>query len=309
MGKTLVNKHTDEIEKILDGSMFNPNKDYALGEIVILNAERPSIYVMTENGPMPISGNGGSGEGGDVDQEIIDNLRIELTKGYTVADDKVKNELKGEISDANTILKSELELTLAQTEAGLIEADNEIRQEVEDAKTLSASYTVNNIPISNNPFLTGSDISVGNYSETSVKDEPFENIVSDDLIKTAIKKVETMVFANALAMSASLNGLSSQIILTPMDVENNNVVEPLPYTITKIEGEIRDLTIILPDEATEQHISHRKLIFKTSTEVGQVTLSPRITMMNIQLSEIEPNTTYMLELHHNCAIWTKMYTI
>lgn len=298
MGKTLVNKHTDDINKILDGSIFNA--DYALGEIVILNGEKPTLYIMTENGPMPLVGG--------VDEEVINDIKVEITSGYRTADDQLKQSLLGEISEREILLKSDVELKLAQSEAGLIESDNELRSEIEEAKNIAANYTVNNIPIHENPFLTGSDISVGEYSETPLETENrFENVVTDDLITTAIKKVETMVFANALAMSAALNNVNTQIRLISNEIEEGGEIELLPYTITKINTEISNLTVNIPED--DEMVSRRVLIFKTSSEIGEIVFPTSVEFSTMQLSEIQTDTYYMVEFQHKCAIWTKLYKL
>ena len=298
MGKTLVNKHTDDINKILDGSMFSA--DYALGEIVILNGEKPTLYMMTENGPKPLVGG--------VDEEVINDVKVEITTNYTNADNRLKQDLLGEISEREILLKADVDLKLAQTEAGVIEADNDLRNEIEEAKNIASNYTVNNIPIHENPFLTGFDISVGEYSETPLETENrFENVVTDDLITTAIKKVETMVFANALAMSAALNNVNTQIRLISNEIEEGGEIELLPYTITKINTDISSLTVNIPED--DDMVSCRVLIFKTSSEIGEIVFPTSVEFSTMQLSEIQTDTYYMVEFQHKCAIWTKLYKL
>lgn len=78
MAKTIVNKHFDNKE-LVNREQFHENEQYAKGELLIVNEQNPSIYVLNSDGvPMPIS----SGiemvntEINNIKQTISDNEKV-----------------------------------------------------------------------------------------------------------------------------------------------------------------------------------------------------------------------------------------
>lgn len=78
MAKTIVNKHFDNKE-LVNREQFHENEQYAKGELLIVNEQNPSIYVLNSDGiPKPIS----SGievvntEINNIKQTISDNEKV-----------------------------------------------------------------------------------------------------------------------------------------------------------------------------------------------------------------------------------------
>jgi hypothetical protein len=202
MGKTIVNKYTYNEGEV--GKQFT--SDNFEGEIVIVHGEKPTLYVKDEFGVKKIA-NGDDG----VDQEAIDNLKIEITDNYTRADERLKGELLGEISDNRTQMMFEIDEMITQQESAYKSADEEIKQTIGGLSEGILSHTVNNIPISENPEISAEMILVGNYLETPLPKDTTENVITSDNLQFAVKKVENMIFANALAVAASLNDINSKL--------------------------------------------------------------------------------------------------
>ena len=96
--------------------------------------------------------------------------------------------------------------------------DTEITSSIQTLESDILAHTVNGMALSTNPVIDATNISVGNYSELVLKDEQFENVTSLDNTQIAIKKVENMVVANALAMAASLNDINRRTRLEVNEV-------------------------------------------------------------------------------------------
>lgn len=236
MAKTIVNKHFETTEEIVREA-FSEDIELAKGEIAIHNGERPSIYVLNNEGvPVKIAGDGNGGGGSSVDDSVIEELKTEIynaieentnnvtnayteadnvvISGYTTADEELRAEIMGAI-EAEITARTEADDTLNTTindratilERTILEKENSILE-----------HTVNSKVLKDNPVLGAEDITVGKYSSLVLSEDSKENVISDDTTQVAIKKVENMTIANALAFSAALNDVNKKTITY---VENN----------------------------------------------------------------------------------------
>lgn len=227
MARTIVNKHFDESSKITR-EQFHENIDYAKGEIIISNEENPSIWVLDANGEVKqITGvggndNGNGGSQGGVSSDELNALEKKITdayvkadevvisgvtKGYTDADARLKNELLG----ANDTFKQEVNMTVSKIDQAYKAADATITQSITTTKEDILKHTVNGIELKQNPVLDATHISVGTYSELVLDDIAKENVITNDTAQVAIKKVENMNIASSLAFAAGLNDVNRKV--------------------------------------------------------------------------------------------------
>ena len=230
MAKTIVNKHFETTEQIVREA-FNEDIELAKGEIAIHNGERPSIYVLNNEGvPVKIAGDGNGGGGSSVDDSVIEELKTEIynaieentnnvTNAYTEADNVV---ISG-YTTADEELRTEIMEAIEAEKTVRAEADNIINTTISDRATILErtilekessilEHTVNNKALKDNPVLGAEDITVGKYSSLVLPENSKENVISDDTTQVAIKKVENMTIANALAFSAALNDVNKKTI-------------------------------------------------------------------------------------------------
>lgn len=232
MAKTIVNKHFDDVNKIVR-EQFHDKEEYARGEILIVNGDEPSLWVLDKNNtPKQISGVNNGGGSADIDENIIN----EIISGYTAADSAITlayqsadRELKSAYEAADDAIKKDYVTKINEVISGYTAKDTEISQALIDTESEILAHTVNGIAISENPVIDADVLSVGNYSEMIVT-SPYENVTSLDTIQVAIKKVENMVIANALAFAAGLNDVNRKIteLLERVEKLENQGSEELP---------------------------------------------------------------------------------
>lgn len=213
MARTIVNKHFENKE-IVTREQFHENDLYAKGEIIIVNDETPSIYVLDADGnPKQISG-GNSSTGGDVSPEVIEQIKNEITSGYTAADNvlrdemkKADEELKKSISGVNDEFKNEFNKEIEKLKV----VDFNINQRITGVETSVLEHTVNGIQIKENPVLNASDLGVGDYGGLVIEKTAEECVIPSDTIQLALKKIENMNIASVLALSAAVNNLNKRL--------------------------------------------------------------------------------------------------
>lgn len=215
MARTIVNKHLDNKE-IVTRKQFHENEEYAKGEIIIVNDENPSIYVL-DNAQIPRQIVGGGSSGGSVSPEVIEEIKAEITNEYTAADNTLKQEmlkadaeLADAISNVNSDFRTEFNEQIKTVEDAYKVADFNIKQQITETKAEVLSHTINGIAISGNPVLDASHVGVGNYTEIILNDTP-EYVITNDVVQIALKKIENMAIANAIAFSAALNNLNGRL--------------------------------------------------------------------------------------------------
>lgn len=224
MARTIVNKHFDNKE-IVTREQFHENNLYAKGEIVIVNDANPSIYVLDNEGnPKQLSGGG-------VSPEVVEQIKNEITSGYTAADTvlreemlKADAELADAISNVNSDFSAEFNKQISEIDSAYKVADFDIKKQIADTKTEVLSHKVNGIAISENPVLDASNVGVGRYTELTLDLALPENVITNDAIQIALKKIENMAIANALAFSAALNDINGRLeeALKRIDELENN---------------------------------------------------------------------------------------
>ena len=226
MARTIVNKHFNKKRQVTR-EQFHENDKYAKGEIIIVNDETPSIYVLDSKGnPQQISG--GSSTGGGVSQDVIDQIKSEITNSYTAADNALKSEMLEVINDSNVDLKTEINGEIKKVDDFHKVVEYNIREEITATKKDILSHTVNGITINENPVLDASHIEVGNYTQLTLDPSLSENVMTNDIMQIALKKIENMAIANALAFSAALNDINSRLdeaIKRINELENNTSEE------------------------------------------------------------------------------------
>ena len=215
MARTIVNKHFDKRNNVTR-EQFHDNPTYAKGELIIVNDEKPTIYVLNnELIPMPLAveNNGGGG----ITPEEVEAIKSEITEKYTAADNalrgemqKANEELQETISGVNDEFKNEFNEKLKGVESAYLVEDYKIRGQIAETKAEMLRHTVNGIAISENPVLDASHVGVGNYTEIVLNDTP-EYVITNDAVQIALKKIENMAIANAIAFSAALNNLNGRL--------------------------------------------------------------------------------------------------
>lgn len=180
MARTIVNKHLDNKENITR-ELFHENNEYAKGEIIIVNDDEPSIYVLDNKlNPKPISGGGQ----GNIDPNVLKEIRDE----FKAEDTKINNKIE--------------------------ENHKEIQKALSDTKDDILKHTVNGNAIESNPVLDANNINVGeDYKITELPDSTTETIQNSETIQIALKKLETMIFINNSSIAASLNDLNRRITI------------------------------------------------------------------------------------------------
>ena len=216
MARTIVNKHYDNKENITR-KQFHKEDQYAKGEIIIVNDEKPTIYVLNnELIPMPLAveGNGGGG----ITPEEVEAIKSEITSGYTAADavlreemQKADAELADAISSVNSDFSDEFNKRISEVDNAYKVADFNIKKQIADTETKVLSHKVNGIAISENPILDASNVGVGRYTELTLDLALPENVITNDAVQIALKKIENMAIANALAFSAALNDINGRL--------------------------------------------------------------------------------------------------
>lgn len=245
MGRIVVNKHFDNINDIkIDKFHENGKSEFAKGEIIIYNGEKPSIFVIDSKGkPQRISGNE------SVSEDVINSIKEELSEAI-----------------------STLETTILE-------------------------YTINDIPLSEKPVLKGDNIKIEGYNSINIKDEQNENVVDNDAIQTAIKKVETMVFINTQTMTASLNDINrkaTQKLFYPPLVDGfyelaDNSLNVFEDKLTKINFNF--------EGCTEDIINNCEVLFTIGNVIEEINLP--IQYSNMSLNELKPNTRYLFKIRYD----------
>jgi hypothetical protein len=311
MARTIVNKHFDDSAKITR-EQFHEEEQYAKGEIIIFNDDdNPSIYVLDKNGnPKQITG---GGSGGGIDEKVLNEFKEEITKEYTAADNIIKNgyvnadnALRNELIGANDDFKSDVSRRLGNIEKAFTDADTTITQSIIDTKNEVLSHTINGIKIENDPVLDATNITVGKYSEMVLDNVHKEQVVSNDTAQVAIKKVENMLFANALAFSAGLNDVNrkAESFDVSEDVlSENNILHLKPNTLHLLQGNVENIVIEI-DEVNKEY-----MLQLTTGNVFDATLPDNIIYSTKNPSELEANTTYLFKFVYNYVDIIKLHLL
>lgn len=217
MGKTLVNKHTNTNEILEIAKMFHKDEDgnlssYARGEIVVFNGNEdenePSIYAIGHDGnPHRIATKLTSSDGTAMD---ADALKLAIAKEYKAADDIVKVSLQTEIQGAKTELQNDYDNKFVSVYDKIDEKEESLKGVIGEAKANVLSYTINNKSLGDNPVLIAEDIKIEKVTEPTLFNIN-ELISGQDDLRDALKKLENMILANALATSAALTNLHNRI--------------------------------------------------------------------------------------------------
>lgn len=218
MARTIVNKHFDDKNKVTR-EQFHENSIYAKGEIIIVNDEEPSIYVLNNNDePTQISG----GKGGITEEQL--NVII---SGYTEEDKKIREEIKaaddelrGLINGVNDDFMDVVDAKIDTITKKYQNADYTNRQELENADKAILAHTVNGYTIESDPELSTSDLGMGAYGNVVFDTTEKEYITNSDTAQKAIKKLENMFIASSVAFSAALNNLNARISELEEEIKN-----------------------------------------------------------------------------------------
>lgn len=212
MARTIVNKHFDSKE-IVTREQFHEEDLYAKGEIIIVNDEEPSIYVLDKDGtPKQIIG--GQENGGSINPEELEKIREEIKTGDTTVLEEVSDLIENVKVDINTVSSSVSGFTneINKIKLNIQTNDSNVRQALQDAKENILNQTINEIPLKNNPVLTANNVKIGdNYGVTIIPEDVSDSVQNSETIQIAFKKIENMLFANTLAITASLNDLHRRI--------------------------------------------------------------------------------------------------
>ena len=229
MVRTIVNKHLSDGNSITR-DYFHENDEYAKGEIIIVNDGEPSIYVLDgELNPKKISG----GKQNSISPEVLDEIRKEFkdedTKILSEVDD-LNDTIDDVVLDVNTVKTSVNSVVseIPKIKKSIQDNHSNIQQVISDTKEEILKHTVNGFAIETNPVLGANDVNVGeNYGSTVLPEGTSESIQNNETILVALKKIENMMFANTLAVTASLNDLHRRITAIEdaigMDDENAKI--------------------------------------------------------------------------------------
>lgn len=217
MAKTIVNKHFDNKE-LVNREQFHENEQYAKGELLIVNEQNPSIYVLNSDGvPRPISSGieTVNNEINSIKQTIVDNKTVTdaALDDLDIRIDEI-NDKVGDITTNNPAIddfKNEINESLTKLQTSYEKADINIKQLVIDTEKNILAHSINGKAISTNPVLEANDILIGVYNDTILPETASAAISSNDSTRDALKKLENMTLANALAFSAAVNNLNARI--------------------------------------------------------------------------------------------------
>ena len=206
------------------------------------------------------------------------------------------------------LVKGEGQLFFIVTSDGTKDEIIELVRNMEDQFSTINKYTVNGQLISqeNGIVLEGKDIVVDrNFEESSYA---MDSVKEGDTVNVAVKKIENSLAATVIATTASLNDMNSQINW-PVDeveyIENNIILKPNVFHI--ISTPISNLSFSLGESIEMNTIAYRySILFSTSNVIDAVSFPPVIKYSNIAFSDLETDTTYLLEIQYNFAKWTKM---
>lgn len=294
MGKTIVNKSYKNKEEITRQS-FSEDVNLANGEIVILNDREPSIYVLDSTGePKQILG---------IHDEFVNSLKEEIAVLYKEADSELYNKLIG----ANDNFKIEIKASLGDIQKEFKNADTAIDIKIDETKENILKHTINSKPLSTNPTLTADDIQLVDFSNVNL-DEREEYIEEKDSAQIAIKKLENVILANALAFSASINDINNKTKekFNNIEIRDNKIILiPNCLNILDIlEGEI----VIEQEnnETVENTYNTYELLLTTGTNFN-IVLPNNVLYTSILLNELKNYTTYLFRFRYNFLEITEFY--
>ena len=123
MAKTIVNKHFDNKE-LVNREQFHENEQYAKGELLIVNEQNPSIYVLNSDGvPMPIS------SGIEVVNTEINNIKQTISDNEKVT--------AAALVDLDVRIESMGEFNSVLNRLAILEEENEaLKQKVNEMEIL-----------------------------------------------------------------------------------------------------------------------------------------------------------------------------
>lgn len=304
MGKVIVNKHYDESSDITR-EKFHLNDEIAKGEIIILNSETPSIYVLNKEGlPKKIDGGGNSAGGSECDiesikSEVKDELRNEFSETYN-----------GIINDIENI-RSDIEPIQSQISTineNYQDADTQLYQKIDSDKENILSHTINEKPIKDNPILCASDIKVGDYFSIDIENEAEENVVNNDTTQKAIKKIENMTIANALAFAAAINDIDKRVY--SYEIKEEAMEGDVLHLKNNIFHVIANPVNVLKFEFDEEVSSVKEyIVMLTTGDNISITFPTNIVYTTKPFNSLKANTTYIVKIRYNYVDIIELYII
>lgn len=173
------------------------------------------------------------------------------------------------------------------------------------------SYTVNGYAISQEGGveLESKDIAVDDTLGES--EAVMDAVLVGDSMSTAVRKLENTLGATVIAMTASLNDMNSQInwsVVTPEIVDNALVLSP--NVLYEIADPVSAITLsvaepVIEDSTAESVAYSYKVLMTLADTVDSISLPSGVQFVNMTNDELEANGTYLLEIQHNFARWTK----
>ena len=118
--------------------------------------------------------------------------------------------------------------------------EGSIKKAIEDTKAIIDSYTVNNLPISENVVLDSDNITITNSYSTV--NQVNENVIPGDIITTAISKLEVMLANTTLAITAAINDIDYRLGRFSEYNENGELISEATGICKRVE-DIEDILI------------------------------------------------------------------
>lgn len=287
-GSSLVNKHVTH-RNDFDTNIFDTRDDLRFGEIIVVNNPKdPSLYILDANGEIQkiagsgitnyddtevrefISGNTEAISGlAEVKldkntftayteniQEIINDISEDIksvsstTSAHTSHISSINNEISGITDNILTIESGITDLNNAIISIiGDDENEGVIQTAINDAKLIIDEYTVSGKKISENPELETSDIKLDSgytYIETIAT-----NILPNEILTTAIAKLEKMIANTTLALSAAINDIEFKLG-APTEYDDEGNVKQESYGVyKKIEEITKRISQLHPEDTIE----------------------------------------------------------
>lgn len=144
------------------------------------------------------------------------------------------------LSNVLTELTEETELLKDSVELLTGDEEGSIKKAIEDTKAIIDSYTVNNLPISENVVLDSDNITITNSYSTV--NQVNENVIPGDIITTAISKLEVMLANTTLAITAAINDIDYRLGRFSEYNENGELISEATGICKRVE-DIEDILI------------------------------------------------------------------
>lgn len=172
---------------------------------------------------------------------------IEIINQALVENEKVTATALNEVNSSVSALSGTLDGLMTETEVlknsvELLTSDEEgsIKKAIEDTKAIIDSYTINNLPISENVVLDSDNITITNSYSTI--NQVNENVIPGDIITTAISKIEVMLANTTLAITAAINDIDYRLGRFSEYNENGELISEASGICKRVE-DIEDILI------------------------------------------------------------------